>query len=84
MNDKFDETYENLIELEPEGPNKTFFDPETGDFIHLIPWKSTDDKVHGPKPDGKGSIKRAFAQMTHGATVSAGGKNIDDQLAEEL
>ena len=84
-NDTSDEKRENLIELETEGPNKTFFDPETGEFIHLTPWKSTGEvEVHGLKPDGKGSIKRAFAQMTLGATGWAGGKNIDDQLAEEL
>ena len=81
----------NLIELETAGLNKTFFDPETGEFIHLTPWKSTrtgadddDDEIHGLRPDGKGSIKRAFAQMTVGAIGWAGGKGIDDQLAEEL
>ena len=80
-----DEKHENLIELETEGPNKTFFDPETGEFIHLTPWKSTgDEEIRGLNPDRKGSIKRAFAQMTLGATGWAGGKNIDDQLAEEL
>ena len=84
-NDTSDERHENLIELETEGPNKTFFDPETGEFIHLTPWKSTgDEEVHGLRPDGKGSIKRAFAMMTLGATGWAGGKSIDDQLAEEL
>ena len=84
-NDDSDERHENLIELETKGPNKTFFDPETGEFIHLTPWKSTgDEEVHGLRPDGKGSIKRAFAQMTLGATGWAGGKSIDDQLAEEL
>ena len=85
MHDQSDEPHRNLIELETEGPNKTFFDPETGEFIHLTPWKSAgDDEVHGLRPDSKGSIKRAFAQMTLGATGWAGGKNIDDQLAEEL
>lgn len=84
-NDASDEKHENLIELETEGPNKTFFDPETGEFIHLTPWKSTgDEEVHGLRPDSKGSTKRALAQMTIGATGWAGGKNIDDQLAEEL
>lgn len=84
-NDTSEEKHENLIELETEGPNKTFFDPETGEFIHLTPWKSTgNEEIHGLKPDGKGSIKRAFAQMTLGATGWAGGKSIDDRLAEEL
>ena len=80
------ETQHNLIELEIEGPSKTFFDPETGEFIHLTPWKSTgDEESHGLQPDGKGSIKRAFAQMTIGATGLAAGKNIiDDQLAYVL
>lgn len=84
-NDASNEKHENLIELETEGPNKTFFVPETGEFIHLTPWKSTgDDEVHGLKPDGKGSSRRALAQMALGASGWAGGKNIDDQLAEEL
>ncbi len=83
--DESNEKHENLIELETEGPNKTFFDPETGEFIHLTPWKSTgDEEVHGLKSEDKGSIKRAFATMTLGATGWAGGKDIDDQLAEEL
>ena len=84
-NDTSDEKHENLIELETEGPNKTFFDPGTGEFIHLTPWKSAGgEESHGLKPDGKGSTKRALAQMTLGGTGWAGGKNIDDQLAEEL
>lgn len=85
QNDTSDEKPKNLIELETKGPNKTFFDPETGEFIHLTPWKSTGaEEIHGLKPDGKGSIKRAFAQMALGATGWAGGKSIDDQLVEEL
>lgn len=84
-NDTSDEKAKNIIELETKGPNKTFFNPDTGEFIHLTPWKSTGaEEVHGLKPDGKGSIKRAFAQMALGATGWAGGKSIDDQLAEEL
>ena len=79
------ETHDNLIELDTEGPSKTFFDPETGEFIHLTPWKSTgDEEIHGLQPDGKGSTKRALAQMTIGATGWAAGKDIDDQLAEKL
>ena len=84
-NDTSEENHENLIELKTEGPNKTFFDPETGEFLHLTQWKSTgNDEVHGLRPDRKGSIRRAFAMMTLGATGWAGGKSIDDQLAEEL
>lgn len=80
-----DEKHENFIELETEGPNKPLFDPEIGEFIHLTPWKSTgDEEMRGLKPDGKGSTKHALAQMTIGATGWASGKNIDDQLAEEL
>ena len=80
-----EEKHENLIELKTEGPNKTFFDPETGEFLHLTPWKSTgNDEAHGLTPDRKGSIRRAFAIMTLGGAGWAGGKSIDDQLAEEL
>ena len=82
-----EERHENLIELKTEGPNKTFFDPETGEFLHLEPWKSTGNNEvhgHGLRPDRKGSIRRAFAIMALGGTGWAGGKSIDDQLAEEL
>ena len=84
-NPKSEEKHENLIELKTEGPNKTFFDPETGEFLHLTLWKSTgNDEVRGLQPDRKGSIRRAFAMMTLGGAGWAGGKSIDDQLAEEL
>ena len=84
-NNASDEEHENLIELKTEGPNKTFFDPETGEFIHLTPWKSTgDEEIHGLHPNDKGSTERALVQMTLGGTGWAGGKNIDDLLAEEL
>ena len=80
-----EEKHENLIELKTEGPNKTFFDPQTGEFLHLTQWKSTgSEEVRGLRPDRKGSIRRAFAMMTLGGTGWAGGKSIDDQLAEEL
>ena len=84
-NNTSEENHENLIELKTEGPDKTFFDPETGEFLHLTQWKSTgNNEVHGLRPDRKGSIRRAFAMMTLGGTGWAGGKSIDDQLAEEL
>ena len=84
-NHRSEEKHENLIELKTEGPNKTVFDPETGEFLHLTPWKSTgNNEVHGLRPDRKGSIRRAFAIMALGGTGWAGGKSIDDQLAEEL
>ena len=84
-NDASNETRDNLIELETEGPSKTFFNPESGEFIHLTPWKSTGgEESHGLQPDGEGSAKRALAQMTIGATGLAAGKSIDDQLAIEL
>ena len=80
-----EEKQENLIELKTKGPNKTLFDPETGEFLHLTPWKSTgNNEVHGLRPDHKGSIRRAVAIMTLGGTGWAGGKSIDDRLAEEL
>lgn len=72
-----DEEHEGLIELETTGDNKTFFDPETGEFIHITPWKSTqdinDDTVNG---DDKGSVKRAVGKMFPGGMALAAGKEV--------
>ena len=77
------EKHEGLIELETTGDNKTFFDPETGEFIHLTPWKSPnkDDESnddHSSKAATKGDITRTIPRMATGLAAWAGGKDIDD------
>ena len=78
-----DEKHENLIELKTQGPNKTFFDPETGEYIHLG-WKSSGDSDNDVRPSSKGSIKRALAAMGTGGAALAGGKESVDILAKGL
>ena len=82
--------YQGLIELKTKagGKNKTFFDPETGEFIRLTPWKASavldDDegsKIHG---DEKGDTKAALARMGAGAVALGGGKSLDEEIMEEL
>ena len=82
-----DHQQEGLIELKTKGSNKTFFDPATGEFIRLTPWKAgavadeDDDKVKG---DEKGNTKKALARMGTGAVAFAGGKSVDELIIEEL
>lgn len=83
-------THEGLIELKTKADNKTYFDPETGEFIHLTPWKSPhkDDNEDKEHPSGKAATKkdttRAFARMATGLGAWAGGKDVDDALAREI
>ena len=84
------ETHEGLIELKTKGDNKTYFDPETGEFIHLTPWKSPhkDDDESKDNHSGKAATKKdttlAFARMATGLGAWAGGKDVDDALAREI
>ena len=84
------ETHEGLIELKTTGDNKTYFDPETGEFIHLTPWKSPhkDDNESNDDHSGKAATKkdtaRAIARMATGLGAYAGGKGVDDALAREI
>ena len=84
---------ENLIELPARGMTKNFFDPNTGEFIHLIQWSSqnhTGFRVDGCKGSddeedmGKGETKQKFVQMTTGGAALAGGKHIDALFLKEM
>ncbi len=83
------EKHEGLIELDTTGDNKTFFEPETGEFIHLTPWRSPhkdDDESnddHSSKATTKGDIRRAIPRMAIGLAAWAGGKDVDD-LVEKI
>lgn len=80
--DSEEHSHEGLIELESRGPNKNFFDPETGEFIHLSPWVSTHEDS-GNDDDSK-DTRHAIAQMATGAGAFAGGKPIEDFIWGEL
>ena len=79
-----------LVELETTGDNKTFFDLETGEVVHLTPWKSTHNDDEEPdndrslKADDKGSIRSAFAHMATGGAAWAGGKDVDEVLKTRI
>jgi len=88
-NDEEGQRYEGLIELRSRGDTKNFFNSETGEFIHLAPWKSTQENDEESGDEGrheksKGAIKHALAQMAAGATAFAGGTTIDDAMLDEL
>ena len=89
-NNSADEKHEGLIELETTGDNRTFFDPETDDFLHFAPWKSThsgeEDLDHNRllKSTFEGSVKRALARMATGGAALAGGKKVDNTLQKKL
>ena len=78
--------HEGVIELPAKGKTKNFFDPTTGEFIHLAPWRSNEYEDEDSDDDevAKGQVKQAFAQMTAGATALAGGKIIDERFLEEM
>lgn len=83
-------THDDLIELKTTGDNKTYFDPETGEFIHLTPWKSPhkDDNEskdnHSDKAATKKDTAQAIARMATGIGAYAGGKDVDDALEREI
>ena len=77
------EKHEGLIELETTNDSKTFFDPDTGKFIHLTPWRSgADSSSHDQTTKGaqEGSVKRAIAKMFPGGVALAGGKRIGEAV----
>ena len=78
--------YEGVIELPAKGKTKNFFDPKTGEFIHLAPWRSNAYEDENSEDDevAKGQVKQAFAQMTTGGTALAGGQTIDQKFHEEM
>ena len=84
------EKHEGLIELETTGDNKTFFDPETGEFIHLTPWRSPQkndnesNDNHSGKAATRGDTTRAIVRMATGLVAWAGGKEVDDVLVKNI
>ena len=84
------EKHEGLIELETTGDNKTFFDPETGEFIHLTPWRSPQkndnesNDNHSGKAATRGDTTRALVRMATGLVAWAGGKEVDDVLVKNI
>ena len=86
------EKHENLIELEFNGKKKAFFKPDTGEFFHFKPWKSThdsDDDVENERhlketAEEKGSTYKAIGKMIAGGVSLGTGKEVETTVAEGL
>ena len=84
------EKHENLIELEFNGKKKAFFKPDTGEFFHFKPWKSThesDDDSENErhlkeKAEEKGSTYKAIGKMIAGGVSLGTGKELETTIAE--
>ena len=79
-----DEHHEGLIELETTGGNKTFFDQDTGEFIHITPWHAPPDDLNPVEGDKRGSVKRAIAKMFSGGTALGAGKVVGDAVKTKV
>ena len=78
-----EEAYDSLIELPSKKDTKIFFEPNTGAYIHLTPWKSqADDEEEGEVQEG--DTKGAIAKMGSGAVAFAAGKMVGGKIAEEI
>lgn len=86
------EKHENLMELNFNGKTKAFFKPETGEFIHLNPWKSThnsddesdEEKRMRAKADEKGSTHKAIGKMLAGGLSFGTGRKVEEKIGEAL
>lgn len=93
LDESANEKHEGLIELQIAGKTKAFLKPSTGDFIHLKPWKRSDDGSSGseseeewlkPKAEEKGSVHRVLGEMLAGGIMWAVGKSFQKPTMEGL
>ena len=73
----------NLIELKQTGQKRTFEDPDTGEILHLSPWKSRKQSQEDEDSDeslDEGEIPKRIAQMGVGSAVLGGGTAAEEQL----
>lgn len=78
-----EEAYDSLIELPSKKDTKIFFEPNTGAYIRLTPWKSQADDEENDDVQ-PGDTKGAIAKMGSGAVAFAAGKMVGEQIAEEI
>ena len=81
--------HEGLIELKTSNATRNFLDPDTGEVLHLSPWKSTHD--NDPEEENswlkqgrKGTIRRAIANMSVGSASLTSGKAVGDVMISKL
>lgn len=80
-----DKNHDGLLELRSTDSTKHFLDPNTGEFIHLTPWKSTidGDKESTSKAKPKYDVSHVIAKIGAGSAAFSS-KNVDEKtLAKE-
>lgn len=77
-----DKHQEGLIELKSRDSTKHLLDPDTGEVIHISPWKSTYDDKENRSTKVKlksGTVGRAIAQMSVGSAAFVS-RQIDEKI----
>lgn len=72
-----------LIELKREGQKRNFLDPDTGELLHLSPWKSRKQSQENEESDesfDEGEVSKMITQMGVGSAVLGGGTAAEEQL----
>lgn len=83
-----DEHHDGLIELKQTNGTRNFFDPDTGETLHLAPWKSTHDSSDEEEDEHldhleKGTIQRKLTEMSIGSAMLVGGKAAETSIHEQ-
>lgn len=83
------EHHDGLIELKQTNGTRNFLDPETGETLHLAPWKSTHDSSEEEEEQEsfekleKGTIHRKLTEMSIGSAILGGGTAAETSLHEK-
>ena len=86
---KHNEHHDGLIELKQTNGTRNFLDPETGETLHLAPWKSTHDSSEEEEEQEsfekleKGTIQRKLTEMSIGSAILGGGTAAETSLHEK-
>ena len=82
------EHHDGLIELKQTNGTRNFFDPDTGETLHLAPWKSTHDSSDEEDEEHldhleKGTIQRKLTEMSIGSAMFVGGNAAETAIHEQ-
>lgn len=83
---KASEHHDGLIELKRKNGTRNFLVPETGETLHLSPWKSRKESRDDEDEDGeldRGDVSRVITQMGVGSAVFGGGAAAERALHEQ-
>ena len=84
-----EEHNDGLMELKQTNGTRNFLDPETGETLHLSPWKSTHDSSEDEEEEDsfdkpkKGAIPQKLTEMGVGSALLGGGKAAERSLHEK-